>query len=241
MKPLIAAEWLKLKHSRILWIVMLMPVLLTAQGVGNFTRYSDIWTRDDWTVILEQCLIFYPPMLLPFLIAIVIALVIRIEHSHNGWKHLLALPVRRGHIYAVKFGISLLLIVLNIAVFGASIIAAGLVAGADGPIPAGRLVLSLLRLVPAVLPIMAIQFWLSLRYRHIGVPLGIGIGLAVPSILIANTKYWIVDPWTYPTMAALASQSSTFDKGPVLYGAALLLFLLVTVIGSCEFKRRDIL
>ncbi|WP_010497850.1 ABC transporter permease [Paenibacillus elgii] len=241
MKSLFAAEWLKLKHSRILWIVILMPILLTAQGVGNFTRYSDIWTRDDWTVIIEQCLIFYPPMLLPFFIAIVIALMIRIEHSHNGWKHLLALPVRRGHIYAAKFGLALLLVVLNIAVFGASIVAAGLVAGANGPIPLDRIALPLLRLIPAVLPIMAIQFWLSLRYRHIGIPLGIGIGLAVPSLLVANSKYWIVYPWTYPTMAALASQSSTFSKGPLLYGAIALVFLLVTVIGFTEFRRRDIL
>ncbi len=35
------------------------------------------------------------------------------------------------------------------------------------------------------------------------IPLGVGIGLTLPAIIVANSRYWILYPWTYPIMAAL--------------------------------------
>ncbi len=58
MTHLLRAEWSKLRHSKLMWLVLLTPVLISAQGTANFMRYKHIWTRDAWTVLIEQSFIF---------------------------------------------------------------------------------------------------------------------------------------------------------------------------------------
>lgn len=242
MGRMIAAELRKLQHSKIMWIVVLTPLLLVCEGVGNFVRYTEIWKRSDWTVIIEQAMILFPSMLFPLLITIVTALLARIEYSKNGWKHLLSLPVKREHVYISKLIVVLLLVFLSVAVLIAGMIVGGILVGARGPIPVADIVTSLLLTFVAALPIIAIQFGLSLRFAHIGIPLGIGIGLTMPTFIVANSEtFWIYDPWTYPVMAALGSSMDTFSKSSAMYGIAIGLFVLVITIGLYEFKRRDVL
>ncbi len=59
MTHLLRAEWSKLRHSKLMWLVLLTPVLISAQGTANFMRYKHIWTRDAWTVLIEQSFIFF--------------------------------------------------------------------------------------------------------------------------------------------------------------------------------------
>ncbi|GAB7388284.1 hypothetical protein BSNK01_21210 [Bacillaceae bacterium] len=239
---LVAAEIRKLKRSRLLWLVVLLPLVLIFHGIQNFARYEHIWTRDDWTVILEQCFLLYPSLLYPLLIAVVMALIARIERSGNGWKHLLALPVRREQVYIVKFLIAVVLLAISMAMFATGIIFGGMMAGAEGNVPYRLIVEAVVLCFAASAPIMAVQYVLSIRFSHIGIPLAFGIGLSIPTILVANSdKYWIFDPWTYPAIATLGTLREEFDKSSMtMYGIALTLFLFVFLYGLTEFRRRDV-
>lgn len=43
--------------------------------------------------------------MLPLFIAVLMVMMARIEHSHNGWKQCLALPIGRAPFYLMKFAI----------------------------------------------------------------------------------------------------------------------------------------
>ncbi|NLZ54411.1 MAG: hypothetical protein GX892_14960 [Thermoanaerobacteraceae bacterium] len=92
----------------------------------------------------------------------------------------------------------------------------------------------------ASLPIMAIIYVLSIRYSQMALPLGVGIGLTLPAMIVANTKYWIIYPWSYPIMAALGGDIDVFDKGSTTFLISLLLLPAVFSLGYIRFIKRDI-
>lgn len=73
------------------------------------------------------------------------------------------------------------------------------------------------------------------------VPLGVGIGLALPAMLIANSRYWIFYPWTYPIMAALGQDMEVFSKGNLVYLNSIMLLIMVFLPGVRGFCKRDII
>ncbi|MED0678745.1 ABC transporter permease [Aneurinibacillus thermoaerophilus] len=244
MKQLLAAEWLKMRRSGMIWIAVLVPLFLVVQGVGNFLRYRDTVfagsTRTEWEILYEQCMFMYPTMLMPLVITVLIALLARVENVHGGWKQLLTFPVTRGQVYVAKLVIACMLVLLNMAVLSGGTLAGGWITGAEGQAPYGLLLGRGALAFVAALPIIAIQFVLSFRFSHIGIPLTLGVGFAAPAIFAANSeKLWIFYPWTYPITTFFAPSMERFDKGLLMYGIAVTLFVIIMTFGLREFKNRD--
>lgn len=244
MKQLLAAEFLKLRRSGMVWVAVLVPLFLVVQGVANFLRYRDTMfaasKRTEWEILYEQCVVFYPSMLLPLVITIMLALLARVEHSQNGWKHLLSLPVSRSQVYLGKLIVGCMLVLLNLVILGGGTIVGGVLAHAKGSVPYDLLLGRGLLAFIAALPMIAIQFVLSFRFSHIGIPLALGTAFAAPTIFAANSEHlWIFYPWTYPVMTLFGPGMEQFDKGMMMYGLALVIFLLVIFCGLFEFKKRD--
>lgn len=87
MRDIVAVELLKLKNSKILWIVILAPAFMVLQGVINLMRYYDLFTghgQKVWEQLYTQSMIFYVMILFPVLISVVMTLVARIENAHHG-------------------------------------------------------------------------------------------------------------------------------------------------------------
>ncbi|GFN23497.1 hypothetical protein [Thermanaeromonas sp. C210] len=91
----------------------------------------------------------------------------------------------------------------------------------------------------ASLPLMIITFLLSINISQMGIPLGTGIGFTLPSLLVANTRYWVFYPWTYPIMAALGGDF--FEKTYFPFAAGLLIFSALSLASLRWFKDRDVL
>ena len=243
MKDIFDVELLKLRGSKILWIVILAPIFMVAQGAFNLIRYYDIFTgkgQNVWEQLYTQSMIFYVMILFPVLISIVMTLIARIENANNSWKHYLSLPIDREKIYGIKFIIGCGLIFINILVLIVSVLVAGKIINAPGTIPYKMIFIKPTVTYIAALPIMAILYVLSIRFSHMAIPLGIGIGLTLPAMLVANSKYWIFYPWTYPIMAALEGDFDTFSKGSSVYIISFILLITIFGFGYRRFKNRDI-
>ncbi|HHW06920.1 MAG TPA: ABC transporter permease subunit [Clostridia bacterium] len=243
MKDMIAVELLKLKRSKILWVVILAPVLMVMQGIMNFRRYYDLFTgagQNAWQQLYTQCMIFYAMILLPVLISLVMTFVARIENAHQGWKQYLSLPVKRETAYLSKFVVAAGLVFINVIALILSMLLAGPFTGVAEKVPYQLLLGRPLAAYLAALPMMTVLYVLSLRYTQLAVPLGVGIGLTMPAILAANSKLWFIYPWTYPIMAALGGDMEVFDKGPVVYLASLVLGITVLFYGLKSFRNRDL-
>lgn len=243
MRDIISVETLKLKNSKILWIVTLAPAFIVMQGVINLLRYYDLFTgqgQNVWEQLYTQSMVFYVMILFPALISVVMTLVARIENSHQGWKQYLSLPVRKETVYIVKFIIACLLVLVNMLAFIICMFLAGLIIGVEGNFPYQSLIGRPMATYLAALPIMAILYVLSIRYSQMTIPLGIGIGLALPAMVVANSKYWVVYPWTYPIMAALGGNMEVFSKGNLVYVTSVILSSVVLMYGIMSFRKRDI-
>ena len=243
MKDIFLVETLKLKNSKILWIAILAPAFIVVQGGMNLIRYYDLFTgkgQNVWTQLYTQSMIFYVSILYPVLTSIIITLLARIENLNSYWKYYLSLPVDKGKIYIVKFIIGCAIMFIDVVAFILSIIAVGKLIGIEGILPYDIVLIKPLMAYLASLPIIAIIYVLSIRYSQMALPLGVGICLTLPAMIVANTKYWIIYPWSYPIMVALGGDMDVFDKGSVPFVISLILLIAVFSYGYVNFRKRDI-
>ncbi|HHY42796.1 MAG TPA: ABC transporter permease subunit [Thermoanaerobacterales bacterium] len=243
MKDIFGIEILKLKNSKILWIALLAPAFIVIQGGLNLIRYYDLFTgkgQNVWAQLYTQSMIFYVSILYPILISIIITLIARIENLNSCWKYYLSLPVDKGKIYVVKFIIGCAMMFIDVAAFIISVIAVGMLMGIKGPVPFDVILIKPLMAYFASLPIIAVIYVLSIRFSQMALPLGVGISLTLPAMLVANTRYWVIYPWSYPIMAALGGDFDVFDKGSLTFLISFVLLLAVFSCGYVSFKKRDI-
>ncbi|WP_406243260.1 ABC transporter permease [Tissierella carlieri] len=242
MLKMLQIEILKLKHSKVLWIAALAPAFVVFQGASNFLRYYDLFTekgQNIWSQIYTQSVIFYSFLLLPILITLIMSIMGKVENDNGGWKYALTLPVKRKDMYISKFILGSSIVFINILVFIVSVLIAGKMVKAPGPIPYDMIIGQPLLSYIVSFPIMIIIYIISINFSHVGVPLGLGIGLTLPALLVANTKYWIFYPWTYPAMAT--SGGGLFESSMLIYPFSIVLFVIAFVIGLYKFKTKDIL
>ncbi|NLM51415.1 MAG: ABC transporter permease subunit [Firmicutes bacterium] len=244
MKEIIVVELIKLKGSKIFWIVILAPAFMVLQGAVNLLRYYDLFTgqgQNAWEQLYTQSMIFYVMILFPVLISVVMTLVARMENAHHGWKQYLSLPVKKEVVYTIKFIIACGVIFINILALLISILISGFFLGLEGNLPWQNFIVRPMAMYVAALPVMAVLYVVSIRHKQMTIPLGIGIGLALPAMLVANSKFWLVYPWTYPIMAALGVDMDLFSKGPIVYFVSIILLIIVFLSGSKNFCQKDII
>lgn len=242
MKKVIAIELLKLKRTKIWWLVLGAPVFMVIQGAINLLRYYDLFTgrgQNLWEQLYTQSMIFYVSILFPLLISLVMALWARVEYAQQGWKYYFSLPVKRGQIYGVKFAIACGFIFFNVLALLISLIVAGILIGAPENIPYQTLIVKPITVYGSALPLMAFFYVLSLRFSSLMVPLAMGIGGALPAMLVANTKFWLFYPWTYPIMVALGGEFDIFHKGSLVFTLSVALLIVIIFWGYRQFQKWD--
>ncbi|WP_257349895.1 ABC transporter permease [Pseudalkalibacillus decolorationis] len=234
-------EFLKIKRSKLLILATFLPLFAALQG-GLFAVDMKGKEEDLWHFVYLGAMTQFSWFIFPLLITIILSIIARIEHHHDGWKQLFSLPVERENVYFSKLLIGFALIIYSVIVYTVGLIIAGISVGADSSIPYDMIVQRPFLVIVASLPIIAIQFYVSMRFSHVGVPLMVGIGLALPSMLIANSaKYWIYYPWTYPITSALTDTFGPLGKAEIMYTVCGLSFVVITAIGLIQFRTKDII
>ena len=223
MRALLMAEAIKIRRHSATWFAVAAPVvavglfLITLFGQSPTPKMSPdaIWRalmRGGWT--------WWLAVFLPLLIALEAAALANLEHEAQQWKQLFAGPVPRWQEYAVKLLFCGGLVAASTLAFGVGLVADVLILDlfnrlnlvthvpwADLAAQAGRAVL-------ASLPMIAIQNWISLRYRGFAVSAGAGLALLLTGAFLApvrpfHTKFWY--PWTLPSFTVLTLESQVED------------------------------
>ncbi len=243
MKKVLEAELLKLKHSKIIALVMFLPLFFVVLGFTNFIRYKELFTskgQNIWQQVYTQSAMFYGLFVLSLFVTIVMAILVRIENSENNFRRILTLSVKRKEIYLAKFMVGVAIVFLNLLGFMFMIIAAGGILAGNTKMPLGIIYGPLLAFV-ALIPVMAIQYYLSMKFSNIGVALGIGAVFSIPSVLISNTRFWILFPWTYSGRAILTGANvHPFETGIHMYAIGIVIAILFILKGMYEFEKIDI-
>jgi len=204
------SEWLKKRHTASAWIVVLgaffMPVIVLIMRLKD----HDITCKENqikqlWFLYYNRNWQAMGMFLLPLMLILSTSLITNTEFKNNTWKQLHTTPQRYATIYFAKFSVILvmllqLFILFNIGIYLSVVLPS--LAYRDVPWPeAAYPVRSYLRgtsfFFIDCMPVIALQYLLSLKFKNFIVPIGVGFSLLVVSLLALNWKYGYIFPYIY--------------------------------------------
>jgi hypothetical protein len=177
------------------------------------------------------------------------------EHQSNAWKYLYTLPLRGGNFYFAKLLVTLGLIVITYLVFFLTLLGSGYLLSVllpqlqlqDYSPGAGRLFTVVARSFLSLLGLTALQFWLSVRWKNIVVPVGIGfLGFIIGFVVATKTKLALYFPYAYPVYTSLLLNNDLPENSHLVeWGGlvqtewySLVYFVLFSALGYWEVRRR---
>ncbi len=233
------AELMKVRWPLTLLIVLAAPALaLLMRGIPSGQQgFKDYYMG----IVVVYGWIFYP-----IVSGVLAALVCRTEHADGGWKQLLALPVRRWHVYVAKYAIVAALLALS-----QLIVLVGMWAVVTfshySTVPWGETLMGMFSGWVAVLPLAALQLWASTRWRAFGGPLALNVVLTFPAIFAVQSEQfdtWY--PWGLPVVGMMSSFSDIVTQQWIAFDAKAFFivivggFVLWFAAGLTHFVKGDV-
>jgi lantibiotic transport system permease protein len=204
------SEWLKTKRSLAFWMVIIggffTPLIVIIARLVNHDKLPEIYLDDEfwiklWKSSWESMAIFF----LPLGAILATSLITQIEYKNNTWKQLHTLPLSYTIIFFAKLAVVILLmlqffLLFNIGIYLSAVIPELLVSGVPypaAPVPYMFFLRENIYFFIDCLPIVALQYLISLRFKNFLVPVGLGFVFWVGSLAALPWKYGFVVPYTY--------------------------------------------
>jgi lantibiotic transport system permease protein len=248
----LAAELLKTRRTRALLIALVAPYLVTLMPFLVALSQGPVFLRrpgfSAWSWLATSSFSTWTLVLFPLLLSLEAALLASVEHRSGGFKHLFALPVRRGTVYGAKQATVVLLTAASLALLTAGVVVAGLVLrrlrpelGFAQPVPFADLLVCAGRVLAASGLVLAVHTWMSLRWRSFAPVLALGILATVATVALnsGDTAIWPWFPWSLPFHAARDFGQDVSE--PALLALGALGGLAAALLGGREMTRRDVL
>ncbi|MEK3903518.1 ABC transporter permease [Paenibacillus sp. FSL R7-0179] len=194
----VAAEWAKLRRSRMGLVLVSLPVFSLMIGCANFVMNREA-LEGGWYSLWTQVSLFYGEFFLPILIAICCAFVCRLEHVNRNWNMILAAPVSIAGLFIAKLVIVGVLIAGAQALFLLMYWAAGRMLSMTGAFPLD-IILWTFRGWVASLSIAALQLGLSIRIRSFATPIGISLCAVFVGLGLYVLKLGLLFPYSLLTI-----------------------------------------
>lgn len=243
------SEWLKKKRTASAWLVLiggfLVPlIILIARFVNADTLYDETVSPHLWEIIFRRCWQFMAIFLLPLGVILATSLITQIEFRNNTWKQIHTSPQSFTTIFFAKLSVILVMVIQFFILFNIGMYLAGILPSLLKPsLPFPAAPFPFLPLLKAnglffidCLPIVALQYIISLQFRNFLVPLGAGLGLFIASMIAVNWKYGFIIPYTSCILQFLGKQlSSQHEHIPQI---AAMYFLLFITTGYFLYLRK---
>ncbi|HXB07508.1 MAG TPA: ABC transporter permease [Puia sp.] len=205
-----SSEWLKKRRTAasLLTVIgsLLIPTIVIIARIDDHAtlavanRQPHIWENlygRNWQLM---GLLF-----LPMGVVLATSLITQLEFRNNTWKQLCTTPQSLTTIFLAKLAVIGVMLMEFFLLFTGGIWLTGALPGIffrDVPYPAEAFPWKgvgngSLRFFLDILPVVALQYLLSLRFKNFLIPLGAGLGLYVASMIAVHWRhgYWI--PYTY--------------------------------------------
>lgn len=194
-RELLKIEFIKVKRSHIVPLIFVAPLLVVISGVANISQYFTPEYTSAWPAMFIQSALLYAYYLLPFSMIVVCVMISGREKGNNGILKMLALPVSRYSLCAAKFCVLLFYLFMEMLVFLAVFVAAGLVAtqtmGITETLPFSYLLQWCLWLFLTMLPCVGTMWAITVLFEKPLFSVGLNLLLVIPGILVSNTPLWL--------------------------------------------------
>lgn len=237
------AEWIKTKRSASNWLSLIggffIPIIMT---IVFF--YTDKTINDDglfgWQKLYNNSWQNMAIFLLPMGMILAGSLITQIENKNNTWKQVHATPQSYTNIFFSKFTVIILMTVKFFIYFNIGILLSAIIPTIflEGGLPNQTYpywdVLKLNgKVFIACMPILAFQYFLSLRFKNFIVPIGIGFVMLIGTMIGFAWKYIYFSPFSF-TMYTVIPKKTWFT--PSVY--ALISFVIITSISYFIYLRK---
>lgn len=183
----IKAEFAKCRHSALLYIHILVPLLGAVVFAGYF-RISGWDVQTNISAYLEVLAVAFP-----FLIGIIVGMVVQLENQAGHWQLMLGTIPSRPAAYIGKISF------LMIGAIGAAALALGCFAAIYREAPLTIYLKAGILLVLAVFPLYLVHLFVGMRFGK-GASMGLGIaGSLVAALMITGLgdAVWKYNPWAW--------------------------------------------
>ncbi|MFF5384205.1 ABC transporter permease [Pedobacter suwonensis] len=247
------SEWLKTRRSLASWLVVcgafFTPLILTVVRTVHYQGLSKaIHTAKYWQMHWKNCWESVAVFLLPLGAILASSLITQIEYKNNSWKLLHTSPQQFSVIFFAKFSVILLMMLLFLFLFNLGIYLSGIfppllrgIGYPDAKIDSSYFLKENLNYLIGCMPIISLQYLISLQFKNFLVPVGSGIILWILSIGMLSWKfaYWL--PYGYLAMNFLRDKRN-FAPGVSFNSFSLgyfTLFLLLAYILYIQKKDKS--
>jgi lantibiotic transport system permease protein len=210
------SEWLKKKRSLGSWLIVVgslfTPMIILAsrlmdhRKLAGLSMASTFWTalwRSSW----ESMAIFF----LPMAAILVTSLITQIEYRNNAWKQVHALPLSSGAIFFSKLAVILVMMAQFVLLFDVAVYLSGVLPSLllkdvpfpSSPVPVRTFLNDTGDYMIAALPIVLVQYLLSLRFKNFLVPVGMGFLAWVGALAALSWRYGYMIPYSYTMLTYL--------------------------------------
>jgi hypothetical protein len=245
----LSAEVLKTKRTLTLWLVILAPLAIAflefvmdmQMGLRALRSNSNAWLS-----LTQNSLILWALLMLPLFVTLETGLLNAQEHGNKMWKQLYATPLPRWAVYAAKQLIGLALVGLSTLNLLVMCLGVGFLLnllkpefGFVPPIDWAAIVPAYALVYIAAWLIISLHLWVSARWPSFVVAMGVGITATVAGVLVINSDWAKVYPWTLPGLASIG-----YTEGDAIAAQAALGFLggiVIALVGGWDATRRDVL
>ena len=198
---LIKIEFMKVKRSMILPLLLIPPILVVVSGVSSISMYMTPEYTDAWSAMFIQSALLFGYYLLPFSMVVVCVMIANREIKNNGILKMLALPVSKGKLALTKFLVLLSFLAIELLIFFSSFIIAGVIAtkimNVTETIPVFYLLTWTVKLFVTMVPAIACMWTITVLFEKPLLSMGLNLLLIIPGVLIANTPLWLMYPYCY--------------------------------------------
>lgn len=214
------SEWLKTRRSMASWLVIcggfFTPSIIIIGRLVNHETLPALYASDGfwnqlWKNSWESMAIF----LLPVGVVLTTSLVTQLEFKNNTWKQLHTVPLSLTTIFFSKLLVILVMLLqffllFNIGIYLSALIPYLLVSGVPYPkdsIPWMACLKENMYYFLDCLPVVALQYLISLQFKNFLVPVGAGFLLWIASVIGISWKYGYYLPYTYCMFNYLKGQT----------------------------------
>lgn len=243
MVSIMSSEWYKLRKSKVLSLLLVVPLIVLFIGLSSpLNGIGD--GINEWYEKMVVMNLTYAVLFLPLISGVLAGVICRYEHQEGGWKQLLALPVTRGEVFLSKYLLLLFFMFGMQLMYLVSIYLVGMIEGIADPFPMDIVWKSIFGGWLATFPLIALQLWVSISFKSFAAPFAINVIFTLPTILILNSeRFGPYYPWAQPflMMNIGGSVENVFfvpwDQVLIVVGGSFFLFFIG---GYLYFQRKAV-
>lgn len=240
------SEWLKKRRSLASLLIItgafFTPAIVIAVRLFHASELPKLYAAQNfWSKLWQNSWESMAMILIPLGIIMATSLIAQIEYKNNTWKQLHTLPLSLTTVFFSKLIVILVMllqffVLFNIGIYLSAIIPYFLIPGTPypaSPIQFGFFFNENLLYFIDCLPIVALQYLLSLKYKNFLLSFGTGFLIWILAIGSLVWKYNYTIPYTYGMLNYL--KTNTGGKAVIpdvnIHYFAIGYFVLFTVVG----------